>query len=68
MAVLKNKDNTYSIDISLGFNSLGKRIRIRKKGIKNVKEANRINAELERSRFDNPSLLLNKMIVNELYQ
>lgn len=39
MAVLKKKNNTYSIDISLGFDSLGKRIRIRKKRNKKSKRS-----------------------------
>lgn len=49
MAIRKEKDGTYTIDVSMGYRN-GKRLRIRKKGIKKLKEAQEIETDIRNER------------------
>lgn len=49
MAIIKEKSGTYMVDVSLGSNN-GKRIRIRRKGIKKLKDAQDIEAKIRNNK------------------
>ena len=62
MAIRKEKNETYTVDVSFGSYN-GKRIRIRKKGIEKRKDAIKIEAEIIKNHKNNIIKTYNSHIV-----
>ena len=66
MAIKKQNDGTYMVDVSMGADVLGNRTRIRKKGIKTYTEAEQIEADLIKQKKDKKTIK-NNLLVKEVY-
>lgn len=66
MAIIKEKNGTYKVDVSLGFVN-GKRIRKRKKGIKKLKDAQKIEADFRKYDKNNTEIKKEKMSFTDAY-